>query len=71
MVISNVELMHECFPKHSNMGTVRIKKDKETQEEGIRREAWVWKLASGHWKKKSLGELSQPNQYKIIINIIW
>ena len=25
MAIRNVELMHECFPKHSRMGTARIK----------------------------------------------
>ena len=25
MAIGNVELIHECFPKHSRMGTARIK----------------------------------------------
>ena len=25
MAIGNEELMHECFPKHSRMGTVRMK----------------------------------------------
>ena len=25
MAIGNVELMHECFPKHSRMGTARMK----------------------------------------------
>ena len=34
MAIGNVELMHECFPKHLRMGTVRMKYDKETEEEG-------------------------------------
>ena len=34
MVLENVELMHEYFPKHLYMGTVRLKKDKETEEEG-------------------------------------
>ena len=34
MAIENEELMHECFHEHSGMGTVRIKKDKETEEEG-------------------------------------
>ena len=27
-----LELMHECFPKHSRMGTARMKYDKETEE---------------------------------------
>ena len=26
--------MQECFPKHSRMGTVKIKYDKETDEDG-------------------------------------
>ena len=34
MTIKNGELMHECFPKHSRMGTSRIKLDKETHEDG-------------------------------------
>ena len=25
------ELMHECFPKHSRMGTARMKQDKEIE----------------------------------------
>ena len=25
--------MHDCFPKHSRMGTARIKQDKEIEEE--------------------------------------
>ena len=28
MTIRNVELMHECFPKHSPMGTARMKQAK-------------------------------------------
>ena len=32
MAIGNEELMLECFPKHSSMGTARMKKDKETEE---------------------------------------
>ena len=28
----NVELMRECFPKHSRMGTTRMKEDKEIDE---------------------------------------
>ena len=37
MAIGNGELMHECFPKHLCMGTARLKKDNETQEEGKNR----------------------------------
>ena len=28
--------MHECFPKHSRMGTARMKLDKETDKDGKR-----------------------------------
>ena len=31
--------MHECFPKHSRMGTARMKLNKETDEEGKKRGA--------------------------------
>ena len=34
MAIGNVVLMHECFHKHSRMGTVRMKYGKEIDEEG-------------------------------------
>ena len=37
MAIGNGELMQECFPNHSRMGTARIKWDKETGEEGKER----------------------------------
>ena len=30
MTIGNGELIHEYFPKHSCMGTARLKEDKET-----------------------------------------
>ena len=32
MAIGNEELMHACFPKHSRMGTARMKEDKGTEE---------------------------------------
>ena len=32
MAIGNGELMHECFPKHSRMGTAIMKYDNETEE---------------------------------------
>ena len=36
MAIGN-ELWHDCYPKHSRMGTARMKEDKETEEEGKER----------------------------------
>ena len=33
MAIGNGELVQECFPKHSRMGTARMKQDKETDED--------------------------------------
>ena len=37
MAIANGELMHECFPKQSCMGTTRMKQDSETDEESKKR----------------------------------
>ena len=34
MVIGTVKLMHECCPKHTGIGTARMKWDTETKEEG-------------------------------------
>ena len=39
MAIGKGELMHECFPKHSRMGTARMKQDNETDEDGQNRGA--------------------------------
>ena len=40
----NVELMHECFPKHLHMGTARVKEDEETEGEGKQKNVdTVWK----------------------------
>ena len=33
MVIRNVKIMHQCFSKHSCMGTARRKSDKDTKQE--------------------------------------
>ena len=33
MAIGNGELIKECFPKHSRMGTARMKDDNETDED--------------------------------------
>ena len=51
MAIENVELMHECFPEHLRMGTVRINKT-NTQREKVRREERTWKDVR-HKKNKS------------------
>ena len=32
MAIGSGELMHDCFPKHSQMGTARMKEDNDTDE---------------------------------------
>ena len=33
MDFKNMDLMHECFPKHLRLGTARMKEDKQTEEE--------------------------------------
>ena len=37
MATGNEELKHECFPKHSRMGTTRMKQDKQIEEESKKR----------------------------------
>ena len=32
MTLRNVELVQECFLKHSHMGTARVRQDEETKE---------------------------------------
>ena len=51
MTVENVELMHECFPKHLRMGTARMKEDKDTEEEGHKRTVNKWNIR--HEKNKS------------------
>ena len=53
MATRNVELMHECFSKHFRMGTARMKKDKETNEEGKKRDVSVERSKVDTKKKKS------------------
>ena len=53
MAIGNGELMHECFPKHSRMGTARMKKDKVTDEEGKKRGVSMERSTAGTKKKKT------------------
>ena len=50
MAIGHGELMQECFPKHSRMGTARTKSDKEINEEGKKRGL---RIESNKKKKKS------------------
>ena len=62
MAIGNVELMHKCFPKHSRMGTERMKYDKETERNN--------KRGVSIERSKEEG-LSLPYQNILLINIIW
>ena len=52
MAIGNGELMHECFPKHSRMGTAIMKYDKETNEEGKKRGVSVERSKASTKEKK-------------------
>ena len=69
MAILNGELVHECFPKHSRMGTARTN-DKETDEDGKKRGLSMERSKAGT-NKRSPDGLSHPNQNTIIINKIW
>ena len=70
MAIGNGELMHECFPKHSRMGTARMKLDHETDEDTQKRGVNMEKSTAGTNKRSPYG-LSHPNRNTIIINKIW
>ena len=70
MGIGSWELMHKCFPKHLRMGTARMKKDNETDEDTQKRGVSMEKSTAGT-NKISPDGLSHPNQNTIIINIIW
>ena len=69
MAIGYVELMHVCFPKHSGMGTARMKQDKDTDEEGKKRGVSMDISKAGTKEKRSPDDLNYPNQNTIIINI--
>ena len=71
MAIGNVELTHECFPKHSRMGTARMKLDKETDEEDKKRSVSMKRSTANTKEKISPDGLLLPIQNTIIINIIW
>ena len=62
MAIGNWELIHECFPKHSRMGTARMKYDKETDKDDKKRGVSVERSKAG--KKKKI-----PTAYHILTKI--
>ena len=69
MAIGNGKLVQECFPKHSRIGTARIKQDKETDEESKKSVVSMERSKAARKKVRPDG-LSQPNQ-NTIINVIW
>ena len=70
MAIGNGELIHECFPKHSRMGTARMKEDNETDEDGQKKGVSMEKSTAGT-NKRSPDDLLHPNRNTTIVNIIW
>ena len=70
MAIVHRELMLECFPKHSRMGTARTKEDKETEGEGKKRGMSIERINAGT-NKRSPDGLSHPKQNTRIINKMW
>ena len=62
MAIGDWELMHECFPKHSRIGTERMKEDNETDEEGKKRGVSMEKVQQA--RKKEV-----PTAYHYLIEI--
>ena len=63
MAIGNGELLHECSPKHSRMGTERMKQEKETEIEGKKRGVFVWKKIQRARKKLRRPNYSSGLQY--------
>ena len=59
--------MHECFPKHSRIGTGRIKHDEVIEE--CKREMSMERSKAGKKGKRSPDGLNYPNR-NIIINKI-
>ena len=48
MAVGNGGLVQECFPKHSRMGTTRLKYDNESDEDTQKRGESKEKKYSGH-----------------------
>ena len=70
MAVGNEELMNERFPKHSRIGTAKMKYDKETEEEGKRRGVSMERSKAGSKEKRSPEGLNYYNQNTIIIYTI-
>ena len=62
--------MHERFPKHSLMGTSRMKLDKETDEEGKTGGVSMERSKASTKEKIMSRRRNHPNQNTIIINKI-
>ena len=62
MATGHGKLMHECFPKHSRMGTARTKEDKETDETGKKRGVSMEKAKRARRKEV-------PTAYRILAKI--
>ena len=60
--IGNGELMHECFAKHSPMGTARMKEDNDTDEDGGKRGVSMEKI-------KRARKIEVPTAYHYLIKI--
>ena len=67
MAKGNEELMHECFPKRSGIGTSRIKYNEVPEEGGKKREVSMERRKAGTKEKRSRDGLNYPNQNTIII----
>ena len=71
MAIGNGELMWECFPKHSRMGTARMKEDKETDEEGRKRGVSIERSKAGTKRRSPDGQsLPEENRKRIKQNMV-
>ena len=62
MSIEYGELMRECLPKHSRMGTARMNLDKETDEEGMKKDASMERSKTGTKEKRSPDGLNYPKK---------
>ena len=70
MAIENVDLMSECFPKHTGMGKAKKKYDIEIEKDK-KRGVSMERITKAGTKEKSPDSQSLPNQNTILINIIY
>ena len=54
MAIGNEKFMEECFPKHSRMGTARMKNNKVTEEEARDDEGMYTAWGEGAWDEEGM-----------------